>query len=77
MNSDILDLLAELRPECDFEASENFVEDGLLDSFDVISLVAMLEERFGAMIDALDILPENFSSVDSLIALVEKSGGSF
>lgn len=77
MSNDILALLAELRPECDFTTSANFVEDGLLDSFDVISLVAMLEERFGAMIDALDILPENFSSVDSLVALVEKSGGAF
>ena len=71
----ILKILNELRPEFDFTDSEDFVMDGLLDSFDIISLVSELEENYGCKIDGLDIIPENFSSVDAIISLVKKSGG--
>lgn len=70
---DIKLMLQELRPEVDFASSKDFVSDGLLDSFDVISLVTMLEDHFEIMIDALDILPENFSQVEAISELVEKN----
>ena len=75
MNDEILDMLSELRPEFDFMTSNDFVFDGLLDSFDIISLVSMLEEKYECKVDGLDIVPENFSSVDVIIELVKKSGG--
>lgn len=75
MNEQIFEMLAELRPEFDYKDSENFVEDGLLDSFDIVSLITMLEEKFSCKVDGLDIVPENFCSVDAIVALVEKSGG--
>lgn len=75
MNEKIFEMLAELRPEFDYKESENFIEDGLLDSFDIVSLIAMLEEKFSIKIDGLDIVPENFLSVDAIAALVEKSRG--
>ena len=75
MNEAILGMLAELRPEFDFGDSEDFVMDGLLDSFDIISLSNMLEEKYSITIDGLDIVPENFASVDAIAALVKKSGG--
>lgn len=75
MNEKIFEMLAELRPEFDYKESENFIEDGLLDSFDIVSLIAMLEEKFSIKVDGLDIVPENFLSVDAIAALVEKSGG--
>ncbi len=75
MNEQIFEMLNELRPEFDFTDSDDFVMDGLLDSFDIISLVSMLEEKYGCKIDGLDIVPENFSSIDSILALVKKSGG--
>lgn len=68
-------ILEELRPEFDFKASSDFIEDGLLDSFDVISLVSEIEDSFDVLIDALDILPENFSSVEAIIAIIKKNGG--
>lgn len=73
----ILAMLSEIRPEFRFEESENFVEDGMLDSFDIITLVSMLEEKYDIRIDGLDIVPENFFTVKSIIELVRKSGGSF
>ena len=75
MNEQILAMLNEIRPEFDFTDSDNFVMDGMLDSFDIISLVSMVEEKYEIKIDGLDIVPENFSSVDSIIALVKKCGG--
>jgi acyl carrier protein len=75
MNEQILAMLNELRPEFDFTDSEDYVMDGLLDSFDIISLVSMAEEKYGAKVDGLDIVPENFSSIDSIVALVKRSGG--
>lgn len=75
MNDEIMVMLTELRPEFDFNDSDDFVMDGLLDSFDIISLSNMLEEKYGITVDGLDIVPENFASVDAIAALVKKSGG--
>lgn len=75
MKEEIMSMLSELRPEFDFAESENFIEDGLLDSFDIISLVSMLEEKYGAKVDGLDIVPESFASLEAIEALVKKSGG--
>lgn len=73
--NDILAMLAELKPEFNFEESSDFVLDGLLDSFDIISLTSMLEEKYDITIDGLDIVPENFCSVEAIAGLVKKSGG--
>lgn len=75
MNEQVMAMLNELRPEFDFTDSDDFVMDGLLDSFDIISLVSMLEEKYECKVDGLDIVPENFSSIDSIMALIKKSGG--
>ncbi len=73
MREEILAMLKELRPENDFESSADFFEDALLDSFDLLSLISMLEEKYGIQVDGLDIVPENFMDVDAIIALVGKS----
>ena len=75
MKEEILGMLNELRPEFDFLDSEDFVMDGLLDSFDIISLVNMMEEKYNVKIDGLDIVPENFASVISIEELIRKSEG--
>ena len=72
----IYEILEEIKPEHDFHDSENFVEDGLLDSFDVVSLVSIIEEEWNIVVDGLDIIPENFVSVDAISELIKKNGGS-
>ncbi|MDE3743523.1 acyl carrier protein [Maribacter polysaccharolyticus] len=74
MKKKILDFLTEIRPEFDFAASSNFIEEGMLDSFDIVSLVASLDEEYGISIDGTEILPENFSNVDSIYQLLIKNG---
>ena len=69
----IFEMLAELRPEFDYKNSLNFIEDGLLDSFDIVSLTTMLEEFFKVTIDGMSIVPENYESVDAILTLVKNS----
>ena len=52
---------------------DDFFAEGMLDSFDLMTLVSTLDERFAIKIDGTDILPENFMNVDAIAALVERS----
>jgi acyl carrier protein len=65
-------LLQEIRPEHDFTASRDFLGDGLLDSFDMITLVATLDKTYGISISGMDIVPEHFRNLDSIAALLGK-----
>lgn len=73
MEKQIIEILASLRPEFDFTQDVDFIEDGMLDSFDVVTLTTELEEKFGIQIDGEDIIPENFSSVQAIKYLIEKT----
>lgn len=73
MKEKIIEILTELRPEFDFSQDVNFIEEGMLDSFDLVNLVTDLESKFGVVIDGMDIVPENFNSLDAIEALVNKS----
>lgn len=72
----IKEMIKALRPEFDFDESENFIEDGLLDSFDIVALISNLEEEFGITVDGLEIVPENFISFEAIEELVKKSEGT-
>ena len=74
MKERILKILSGLRPEFDFTMDVNFIEEGILDSFDVINLVTALDSEFGISIDGTDVLPENFSSVNVIVMLLKKNG---
>ena len=74
MKDKILSILSEIRPEFDFSEDVNFFEEGMLDSFDIVTLIAELETQFDIKIAGIDVTPENFSTIDSIEALVKKSG---
>ena len=74
MKAKITAILSEIRPEFDFTKDVNFIEEGMLDSFDVVSLVSSLDETFGISINGMDILQDNFSSIENIIALLKKNG---
>jgi len=74
MEDIIIGILNELRPEFDFTQQVDFIGEGMLDSFDIVNLVTALDERFAVSIDGMDILPENFSSVNAITALLLKNG---
>jgi len=70
----VAEILKEIRPEFDFAASRDFIADGMLDSFDVVTLVAMLDKNFDISIQGVDIVPENFKNLETIGALLCKSG---
>ena len=74
MREKIVSILTELRPEFDFNEPLDFIEEGMLDSFDVVNLVTALDSEFGISIDGTDVLPDNFSSVENIEALLRKNG---
>lgn len=74
MKKKILELLTEIRPEFDFSASNSFIEEGMLDSFDIVALVAALDEEYKISIVGMDIIPENFSSLETIHQLLKKNG---
>ncbi len=73
----IRELLQDIRPEYDFTENSNFIDAGMLDSFDVVTLVNELDEMFGISIDGADIIPYYFSSLEKIKDLVQKNGGVF
>ena len=73
--NELIEVLKTIRPEADFSQSRNFIEDGLLDSFDVVTLVAALDKDFGVSIQGVDIVPENFKNIETIEALLRNSGG--
>ena len=72
----ILEILTEIRPEFDFTGSEDFIEEGLLDSFDVVTLVSDIEKDYGISIEGVDILPENFRNTVAIETLLQRYGVS-
>ena len=72
MREKIMEILTGLRPECDFENSENFIEEGLLDSMDIVALVDSVEEEYGITIPGTAISAKNFSNLDSIVELIQK-----
>jgi acyl carrier protein len=68
------EILKSIRPEQDFESSQDFIEEGLLDSFDMVVLVTALDEAFSISIDGTEVVPENFKSIDAIRRLLVKHG---
>ena len=70
----IAELLNGIRPEFDFSHAANFIAAGMLDSFDMITLVDTLDKTYGISIDGEDIVPEHFGALTSIAALLGKYG---
>jgi acyl carrier protein len=70
----IVGILKGIRPECEFEKSGDFITDGMLDSFDVVTLVTALDEAFSISIDGTDITPDNFRDLEAIRRLLGKNG---
>lgn len=68
----LLDILMEIDDSIDWKAQKALVNDRLLDSFAVISLIAELEEQFDIEIEAAEIIPENLNSVEAIWKMIQR-----
>ena len=66
----LLAILNEMRPDVDFESQENLIDDGILDSMDVVNLISEIVDVYDVTITAKDIVPENFNSAKALYELI-------
>ncbi len=70
--NELMEVLENLRPDVDFENETALVTGGVLDSFDIVGLVAELNDTFDIEIGPSDLVPENFNSAAAIWELVEK-----
>lgn len=68
----LLEILGELKDDVDFTKEKALIDDGLLDSFDIVQLVGQLNDAFDVEIGAADIIPDNFNSAASMQALIDR-----
>ena len=69
---EILEILKDLHPDVDFESCDTLIDDGILDSFDIVTIIAEISDAFDVKIGAEQIVPENFNSAEALYALIQK-----
>ena len=62
----LIEILEDIQPGVDFRNCDTLIEDGLLDSFAILSIVSELQDEFGISITPAEIIPENFNSAKAL-----------
>ena len=70
VREELLEILEELHPDIDFESEESLVDDKLLDSFDVVTLVTEIGSAFDVELTAADMVPENFNSLGAMVDMI-------
>ena len=70
----ISEILAEIRPEYDFDSSSDFIADGMLDSFDIVTLVSAMDQHYAISIRGTDIVPENFQNESAIYGMLKNYG---
>ena len=66
----LLEILKEIRPDVDFENETELIDEGILDSFDVVSIISEIDDAFGVQIRINELDPENFNSAEALWKLI-------
>ena len=72
MEKNILEILSEVKPGVDFEGRTDLIDAGILASFDIISLVSELNDEFDVEISVVDLVPENFNSVEAMAKMIKR-----
>ena len=68
----LLEILQEMHEDIDFETHETLIDDKIIDSFDIITLIAEIDDRIGVTIPADELIPENFNSYAAISALIDR-----
>ena len=67
----LMEILKSIRPDVDFENETALIDNGILDSFDVVSIISEIDDAFGVQIRINELDPENFNSAKSIWNLVQ------
>jgi acyl carrier protein len=69
---ELLNILTECNADVDFETCDTLIDDGILDSFDIVNIVSELNETFDIEISPVDIVPDNFNSAEAMWDMVQR-----
>ena len=72
MKEKVIEILEDINPDIDYETETALIDNGLLDSFDIVSLVGELNDAFDINITVVDLIPDNFNSADAICGLVDQ-----
>jgi acyl carrier protein len=72
---ELIEILEDIQPDADYETCTTLIDDGILDSFAILSIVSELEDAFDIRITPAEIIPENFNSAKALYAMVQRLQG--
>ena len=75
MREQIIEILTEICPGVDFEQETSLIDDGRIDSLDIVAVVTDLMDTFDVQLGVDDLTPENFNSVDAICQLIERAQG--
>ena len=73
MKEEIMEILTGVRSDVDFENSTKLIDDGILESLDIVAIVGEFNETFDVEISVEDLVPENFNSVDAMVELITRA----
>ena len=68
----LLEILSEIKEDVDFASCTTLVDDGILDSFDILQIIAALNDEYDISIPAAEIMPQNFNSAEALYQMVQR-----
>ena len=69
---DVIEMLEDIQEDVDYEECVTLIDDGVLDSFDILAIVSAADDEFDVTIPAKEITPENFNSAEALCALLNR-----
>lgn len=68
----LIEILKEIKPEIDYGVEKSLISDGILDSFDIVTLVSEINDVFNIEFPVSEVIPENFESVAAIYKTIEK-----
>ena len=68
---EFISMLKGIKPNVDFENEDALVDDGLIESLDIISIISEISDKYGVQIPSDEIIPDNFNSAEALYELVQ------
>jgi len=69
---ELKEILEGIRPDVDFDKEKKLIDDGILDSIDIIGMITEINDTFDVEINVQYLLPENFNSIEAIYALIQK-----
>ena len=68
----LLEILSDIRPDVDFATEEGLIDNGILGSLEIMSIIAEITDEFDIVVSPADIIPDNFNSAKALWAMIER-----